>query len=91
MSAEDGEKVEVESGVCYRYAIPLEEVKGVSKPAYDPAIKGGLHMYHYGSKKLYIIQGKAAGHFHKDNVNVSVRELDKEEVENCDNLVDEYV
>lgn len=90
MASNEGEKVEV-SGTYYMYAIPLEENGGVKAPAYEPSINGGQYLYHYGSRKLYIIQGKAAGHFHKDSVNVMVEELDSEKVEESNNLIDEYI
>lgn len=91
MSGVEGEKEEISTDRCYMYAIPLEDDAGVSTPAYEPSINGGQYMYHYGPTKLYIIQGKAAGHFHKDSVNVTVEELDREEVESTDNLVERYV
>lgn len=87
---EQQESEEEEPGVVYMYRIPLEEDEGVSSPAYDPHVDGGLYMYHYAPNYLYIIQGKAAAHFHREDINVVVTELDKEEVEQSGNRVRDF-
>lgn len=91
--SEDTESGDAEEvlGTAYMYAIPLEEDEGTKVPSYDPHIEGGLFLYHYGPNYLYVIQGSAAGHFHRDNVNVMVKELDGEEVQQSDNRVRDFV
>jgi len=77
-------------GTVYLYRIPYKNRSSVREPAYEPNINGGLYMWHSAGSYLYILQGKGVGHFHRDDINVQVTELDKEEVENTDNLVGEY-
>lgn len=83
---EGGEKEEV-----YMYRIPTEEVDGVMSPVYEPVISGGLYMFHYSPNHLYVIQGDPAPHLHKEDMNVVVSKLDRQEVEESDDVVGDFV
>lgn len=77
-------------GSVYMYEIPMETVDGVDRPMYSTSVKGEMYMHHSGPNFVKVIQEKAAGHFHKDDVNVSVTELSKEEVLESDNPVRDF-
>lgn len=84
MASEDSESV-------YLYEIPLESDGIADSPAYTTPSDGNRYLTHYKSDALYIIREEAAGYLHRSDMNVGVRELDKEEVENSDDLVEDFI
>ena len=79
------------SGTVYLYRVPVEDDGGVRKPTYGDSVSGKVYLHHTAGNYRYIIQENAASHFHKDDVNVDVTELDKEEVVKSDNKLRDFV
>lgn len=74
----------------YLYRIPLE-TNGVSKEAaYSAGEVDDRYLTYFGTTECVVIQGTAAGHLHRDDVNAKVEELSKAEVEASDNLREDF-
>jgi len=62
--------------LVYRYSIPLENVNGSEKPAYEPSYSDKVYTNHYKANVLVIEQDAPIPHFHREGVNVKVEEID---------------
>jgi len=65
----------------YKYTVPLENDSGSDRPAYEPTYSNEVYVNHYKANTLVVIQDESVPHFHKDDVNVGVEEVNKEDYE----------
>jgi len=75
----------------YLYRIPVEVTGNTIKAVYKPSGGGKGYLSHYSINQHVVITDKTSPQFHKDEVNVTVEELTRGEVEASDNLVRDFV
>lgn len=80
-----------DEGPYIMYQIPVEEVNGVITPVYNEDTRGTVHMHHTSPHGRFIIQTQKTPQYHRDDVNVICRELDKDEVLETGNKVRRFV
>lgn len=75
----------------YMYTVPVVNTGGVTTSEYSTGTPNKTYHTYYGPHSVVVIQDTAAGHLHKDNVNAEFVELDKQEVENSDDLLTDFI
>lgn len=68
----------------YKYTVPLEDDRGVERPAYDSALGGDVLHKEYTTTSYIVVCTESKPHFHKDSVNVDVEEVPAEGYQNAE-------
>jgi hypothetical protein len=69
-----------DSETAYRYTVPLVTEDGVESPAYDSALDREKLYAEYAAGQYVFVCEESVPHFHKKSVNVSVEEVETEQI-----------
>lgn len=75
----------------YLYRIPVEVTGNSIEAIYNASSGGKRYLSYYSVNQHVVITDKASPQFHKNEVNATVEELTRGEVEASDNLVRDFV
>lgn len=65
----------------FRYTIPLDTTGSVDNPVYEPTYSGHVVKNHFQPQRLVIVQSEAVPHYHKDSVNITVDEINEDDLD----------